>query len=507
MRLARRTGAFCRSGSNMAGVSCVALGFVLSRLLYMLLGIRFDSSPLAHYFQYAEPHLLQTSLLETLYYFHAQPPLFNLFLGTVLKLGGQHADAIFATAYVAVGFVLAIALLTVLLRLGVPSRRATVLTTLFVASPPVVLYENWLFYAYPLAVMLVGAVLFLHLFLCNGRERNLATCLWLLAIAALTAAIFNIVWLIAVVFGLVVCQRLRRQRLWPIVRAAALPLLAILAVYGKNWYQFGFFGSSSWVGMSLAKMTILQLPVDHREDLVRRGEISSLALIPPFSPLDKYPESWRASRATGSATLDSAVKSSGVQNLNHLAYVNISTQYTADASRVLVSQPSRYAFAVAKAFVIYFYPASDNRLLGENVGRIAWLVRAHRFAIAGCVGCLFSKSSTTPLEDTGARNGGSYLDRLAHHAPRIGIFLLVVVPLLFLNGLRLGIVSLVRGEDNAFAFTVLFLCLIVGYVTVVGNSLEIGENNRFRFMIDPLFVALAGVSLERWRVPSAEVSS
>jgi hypothetical protein len=35
------------------------------------------------------------------------------------------------------------------------------------------------------------------------------------------------------------------------------------------------------------------------------------------------------------------------------------------------------------------------------------------------------------------------------------------------------------------------------YVSVVGNMLEIGENCRFRFMVDPFFVVLLAMALTR----------
>jgi hypothetical protein len=46
--------------------------------------------------------------------------------------------------------------------------------------------------------------------------------------------------------------------------------------------------------------------------------------------------------------------------------------------------------------------------------------------------------------------------------------------------------------------TVLYLLLNVLYVALVGNALEVGENNRFRFMIDPLALALLAWSVSRF---------
>jgi hypothetical protein len=55
--------------------------FAISRALYGLLGLRFDSSTLPGYMQFIDPALLRDRLLESLWYYHAHPPLLNLFTG------------------------------------------------------------------------------------------------------------------------------------------------------------------------------------------------------------------------------------------------------------------------------------------------------------------------------------------------------------------------------------------------------------------------------------------
>jgi hypothetical protein len=94
--------------------------------------------------------------------------------------------------------------------------------------------------------------------------------------------------------------------------------------------------------------------------------------------------------------------------------------------------------------------------------------------------------------------------------------LLVGLPALMLFGLRRVFVS--RREEPLVdssrkqRLLILYLCFNVGYVAVVGNFLESGENNRFRFATDPLSLVLFGLALEtlatrfsRWRLrPMAE---
>ena len=59
-------------------------------------GVHFNDGPLVGYWQYADPELLRHDLPRTLWYFHAQPPGFNAFLGTVLHLPHSWEGGAFA---------------------------------------------------------------------------------------------------------------------------------------------------------------------------------------------------------------------------------------------------------------------------------------------------------------------------------------------------------------------------------------------------------------------------
>ena len=77
------------------------------RLLYGFSGLVFDASTLEPYFQFIDRELLTDDLLRSLWYYHANPPLLNLFAGLVLKLFGQHHVIAFAVVFHVLGFLLA----------------------------------------------------------------------------------------------------------------------------------------------------------------------------------------------------------------------------------------------------------------------------------------------------------------------------------------------------------------------------------------------------------------
>jgi hypothetical protein len=69
--------------------------------------------------------------------------------------GGGHIWPLNAV-YLVMGVAIAFGVDTLLRLFGVRSRAALVVTTLFVVSPSVVLFENYLFYDYPLLFCTVG---------------------------------------------------------------------------------------------------------------------------------------------------------------------------------------------------------------------------------------------------------------------------------------------------------------------------------------------------------------
>src|SRR5580698_3205037 len=70
--------------------------FLLSRLLLPWFGIHLHYEALFKYWQYLDTTTLRDNLLQGIWFDHAQPPFFNLLLGLVLKLSGNHAPLVFS---------------------------------------------------------------------------------------------------------------------------------------------------------------------------------------------------------------------------------------------------------------------------------------------------------------------------------------------------------------------------------------------------------------------------
>src|SRR5689334_4249032 len=122
--------------------------FIASRVGFHRAGVRFDTSRLETMWQFLDANLLRTDLARSLLHLHAQPPLYNLFLGVVLKLFPGDGAAAFHAAHLVIGWAASLALVSLLIRLGVGTWLAVAATTLLMVSPAFVLYESWLSYSF-----------------------------------------------------------------------------------------------------------------------------------------------------------------------------------------------------------------------------------------------------------------------------------------------------------------------------------------------------------------------
>jgi hypothetical protein len=462
-------------------LAAMVITFVLSRAILYLVGVRFDNHGLDWYYQYLEPELLRVDLLRSLYYLHMQPPLFNLFLGIILKAFPAHATLAFAVSYHLLGLVLMISLYLLMLRLGVRNDVNLGLTILFTISPSTILYENYLFYTYPVAALLCLSVLFLHRYLTTDRLRDALFFFTLLAMIALIRSLFHFVWFVAAVLLLFwAAGNLRRKTL----TAAAIPFLTVAGWHLKNLIIFGSFAASTWLGMNLAKSVIWKVDQEERRALIDRGILSPLADIRPFNPLDQYAPFIFPILPTDIPALDRELKASGEPNFNNIRYIEISEQYKKDALVMLKHNPISRCEAFAHSFNFYFMPASDYFLLDVNRLQITYLERIYDLLVAG------QFLNLQPTNDRVA----VIPDGLIRKFFSMGLFLLVALPGLFVFGcIRLWRDWPRRRECMASVLVIGFICLNIIYVTLVGNIFELGENMRFRFLINPLFLTLLGL--------------
>lgn len=438
-------------------------------------GVVFDTSPLRYYIQYLDIELLRNNLLESVWYMHMQPPLFNLFLGWVLQLFPASYPTAFNALYAILGLVVTYFLYATAREASVRPWLAFTITALFVLAPSTIYIEHWLFYALPEAALALAGVYTWFRYLRTERLLYLHTFFTLLAILALTRSLFHLVWLIGIA-GLVILHQRGKRR--GVITAAMVPILIVLAFYAKNELVFDRFSLNSWTGMNLWRAASIGVPEPTRKQLVADGELSRVSLIPPFEAFVSYPE-FEQTQPTGIEALDRPYRTTDSRNLNHRAFLSIEPQYRRDALTLIEQYPDTYLRNVMKSTLQFMHPPSDNWAFDTNRAHLPAWEKAYNAVVYG----RFKQP-----EDPGAKAKGGLLMDVG--SPwELPLFSILLIPLTI-------VLALARYARDPGSRTWLSIPLAtILWVFAIGNLLDVGENNRFQFAVQPLLLIVAAFLL------------
>jgi hypothetical protein len=464
----------------------LAMAFAVSRLGYYLLGVRFDARPVLHYYQFVDPELLKHRLFESLFYLHIQPPGWNLYTGAVLKVFPISYPAVFHFIYLLLGLGICWSTYYLMRMCGVSRWLALTLVTWFIVSPGVVLFENYMLYEYLVSFLLLVAAVALVRFARDARTVSVVLFFAALFGLVLVRNFFHLVYFASILAALAFLSRMRRRG---VLLCGALPLLAILGLYAKNWALFGSFSGSTWMGMTMDTITAHQLTSEEARDFASRGVISPASLLDVGSPIDLYRPYIEIPAHTGIPVLDDCVTSTGAANFNCLAFLQVQRIYTRDGLTLLRNYPVVYLRSIETAWFTYFLPAGDFPFFDLNRPKIHAIDRFWNVVFFGQFKEASNRKELRRLAARGARLS------LALYT---GVFLMIGLPALWLWGVYY-LVTGVRGKtlDPPVAMLIGFLLLNIAYVTAIANSLSSFENNRYRFPLDAFYVVLLGVALTK----------
>jgi hypothetical protein len=348
--------------------------FVFSRGLFYAAGASFDTAPLYSFIQYIDPVLLRTRLFESLFYLHSQPPLFNLFLGILLKCVPHHFVAAANGIYLLLGQAMMFALFFLMVRLGVRPLIAFAGTAIFMVSPAVLLYENVLFYEYPAAVLMLWAGLWLHRFAETRRAFEGHMFFVTLALLGLLKSVFHLSWFMLIGAGVWAALKLPWRRM---IAIAGIPLVILGGVYVKNLIVFGHPTLSHvMLAGNLLNMAANIWPQAQIKRLYDEGSISSTTAVAVLSPYDIFTPSETVRLAkieidrtakTGIPILDRVRNETNAQYSIHsmLAFNNHSA-YLKDALFLLRRDTKNYIFSLERSILAYFFPGPTDMTVANR---------------------------------------------------------------------------------------------------------------------------------------------
>ncbi|MBX3061167.1 MAG: hypothetical protein KF770_32310 [Anaerolineae bacterium] len=407
--------------------------------------------------------LLRSDLWHSLWHYHAQPPLFNLFGALLLKLFYPHHLEAMYFVYIVLGSFMAGMGYRVLWTLTNNPRLSFVTAVVLALNPTLFLFEAYPLYDLPTAFLVMLSIFCLAIYREKPTLWPLVSFVFTVNLLILTRSFYHLLILLAAIPFALLLAPARWRRLLPV-----LLLVSLLSVgwYAKNAYRFDFFGSSSWLGIGLWKMvgatySSEELAVFVEQELVA----TSVADLPEFSPPSLFePYGFTATSPVAVLSRDD------YNNINILA---ISEMYRQSALNVLKRDPGHYAVTVILAYMVYTSPPSRFYHFTENAARMA----GHEQLVSQYLLGQRWIQRFSPLRDE-----------------TIGSWMAILLPVNFLmyllwlfkqNRLSPG---RWRAYWRADAVMVWLVWMIV-YTTAVGITLEYIENVRFQFLVgQPIWI-------------------
>lgn len=526
----RRVGGPVRSLREQAvGAGIVVATFVAVVVSMVRNGAVLTEAMLVRTWQLSDTALLADDPIGTTWYLHVQPPLYDLFVGSVLRWSPFPVIGTLYVLYLAA--VLAIGLLVwdLLVRWRVHPIGAGVVASLVIAEPDLLRTIVWHSYEIPVALLLVLALWCLQRHL-QGAPGSVATGRWLVAgsaaltAAALTRSLLHPVIVVAVV---VLVGWLGRPPRRAIVLGVALPIVLVGGWMVRGQILFDTSSTSSWVGFNLQRGVTAPMERSAVEAAVVDGTVTANALQQPWLDLEAYGVDDCEPDDRHPTLGDRHRRDSGAINLNNTCFLPLYAEAGDNALALAREHPGRYLATRGEVLSTSYSVARLG--LPDDVESFAGHVRPTR-------------TWMDALADRWQLPEATAVDMRDWNLPLIGqaelpydrSWSLVVLSVVLLGRAALaafrvgGHARRRRLDDDPTAVDPtadptgdiptddgrlarrparstlagegvwLVAGLLVGLVIVGGTLVEFGENGRFRATVDPLLIALPlGAALRR----------
>ena len=462
-------------------------GFVLFFIAHLLIGLiakevfglNISANPNGlvlwdNYWQTLKAVDLQQHLLTSIWTLHSQPPLLNLYGGIMMQIFGDSALSAMHYANIVLGAFIS-GLSYRVLHFTTRTVWIAVLGALLITlNPALLLFEAYPLYTVPSLFFIMLGVFYFAQYQQRHQARDLFAFILVVNLLVLTRSLYHPLILLPCI-GLAVW--LARGQRWRVLRTALLISLLGFGWATKNAVQYGFWGTSSWGGLNLWHIAA---------DGYSAGRLHDFSLVKVIDPLVvefgsfTYPSSYQGYGFD---------KTSDVESLNRNDYNNINMPdiarvYQRSGIALIQYDPVHYLTNVARAYNTFTCPATSFKHNALNAPKIGGLVDFYENTLYGV-----SAWQARGIELLGTSGGCSVLYAgLPLSLLAFGLLGLVVAGLSWRRWRQFF-----RQEP-----VLLLIVAIIFYTTVVGSSLDIGENDRFKFLIEPLWWILLLVLGQRF---------
>ncbi|MBE2240032.1 MAG: phospholipid carrier-dependent glycosyltransferase [Caldilineaceae bacterium] len=394
---------------------------------------------------------LRTDLWRSLWFLHAQPPLLNLVGGILSQLFYPHPLEALHVFNVILGALLSG--MFYLLAAHFSTRRwVAVLWALVLAfNPALYLFEAYVLYTVMTAFLVMATlacVLWHHQ---TKSPAAIYSFILALNLLILTRSIYHIILLpLALLFVWWLTDGGHRKRMMSV---SILICFLSFGWYAKNYVLFDTFSASSWSGIGLWKVASRGDKLPGLQELADAGALNAMVVEQgAFAPVSNF--------ARYGFNRQSAIAVLANDDYNNINIPAISEEYGKNALRLILHRPWAYFHTIYLGYIQFSQPAARFKHLGANAEEI-------------------------PLHES------LYADYLQGNRlmGRFGAFQFFLLPLslLIYAGQFWGQLAATRWELSRVVRgdAVLFWCaVLIVYTTIVSITMEYGENDRFKFLVE-----------------------
>ncbi|MEI9942615.1 MAG: hypothetical protein WDN26_00170 [Chitinophagaceae bacterium] len=448
--------------SKNAGL--IIIIFIISRIALTFFDISLDYTAIFRNWQYLDVYTLQHNLLRGVWYDHTQPPVFNLFLGLVLKLTGSYAPIAFSLIFKLFTLVNTLLLYCILKKTIQHTYIPIILALLYLLSPASIIFENELFYTSFISFWFLLSCYFLLGFREKINWKNSGGFFLCLLVISLTRSMYHIAW--QLILSIIVLIYYRKEiGLSKLVAASLIAILLTGSWYVKNYIIFNTFSTSTWAGMNIARNVFHDAPIT---------DSSRIETIEPFSKISAYKSYIPAGYENKYAGLNDRdllleMKNDSFINEKHVGYIEVSNKYMAAIKQEIKSHPLGYIKNVVQSGITFFAPATRYPTTEYQAKKIKYYDVLYSFNISHFA-------------------SGKQQRRIALTVsafPKFIIYLLVFF---------LVVRDMIRKRRiNILHF---FILAIILYIFFISSFFEHYENMRFRYEAEPLFLVLAAFAID-----------
>ena len=309
-------------------------------------------------------------------------------------------------------------------------------------------------------------------------RRSLIILASAVTVTALTRSLFHPVWAILIVlFGL----WLMRHRInWKsAILVLSIPVIFMGGWMAKNQVVFGHATLSSWFGMNMQRAVIPVLPKDDLDEMYAKGQISDIAMIGPFGNYELYQdvvEPCVTEHNFRSLTEVTRTTDQWSPNFNAECFLPIFDQAGKDAIAVIKEHPEAWLegrmWSLRTTIAVSPIPSESPSVVVRSLDQLFSVARLD-FG-----GILSTEGWGTPI-----------YGQLEARAD-FGLMLIPMYVVVGLLGLWLIIQRLRRKVLSSTAPIYLVGSFTVAFTVIVGAIAELGEQSRFRTMVDPIVTVL-----------------